>query len=69
MVVPFLQKQMVEYNKEKEIQTIFENWEKFLPKVMEEEQPRATIYSYPSAKYEKINWVDVWKNIKAMFST
>ncbi|XP_064613611.1 LOW QUALITY PROTEIN: dnaJ homolog subfamily C member 28-like [Liolophura sinensis] len=32
MVVPYLQKQMVEYNKEKEVQTIFENWEKFLPR-------------------------------------
>ena len=71
-IVPFMEKQMVHYNVERNVDKILEKHKDFLPKdsagnPMEADQlgPLPQVH----AEDVKIHWGEVWSNIKTVFTS
>ncbi|XP_067649826.1 dnaJ homolog subfamily C member 28-like [Haliotis asinina] len=72
MIVPFLDKQLVRYDADRDIRRIYDNWQKYLPDSPEDTE---VIYdsnfkwhqSHYQVSHERINWAEVWRNIRAVF--
>ncbi|XP_071101845.1 dnaJ homolog subfamily C member 28-like [Haliotis cracherodii] len=72
MIVPFLDKQLVQYDADRDIRRIYDNWQKYLPDSPEDTE---VIYdsnfrwhhSHYQVSHQKIDWAEVWSNIRAVF--